>query len=263
VQIALRRGLQARFSQEHKRKILQLLLAEVEQARPAGDADSLRTLAWETLRERLRFQIDPEAVERLAQLEQTPLGPALRQGLAPLSRDGGLELPKDPEARHRLAGFEGNPLKLSAPARRSIGAARGTLAGLLLAATLAAGGWTAKELLDPLPLRPIALEWRAEGPQPAEPYAFIQERLPGGEWGLRYSGQGLPRTLEIDTESGWEPGRDYRLTLVINGAVHRQQWNLLEPAKRLELPSRSTTASSRPPAGRNRTMRAGAGAAAR
>ncbi len=72
----LRRGFLNRRTDGEQAAVLRFILHRVDQARPADvEPDSLALLAWETIRERVRLELEPEpALKRLAQLAQTPLG---------------------------------------------------------------------------------------------------------------------------------------------------------------------------------------------
>ncbi len=81
VLMVLRRGFLTRRTEHEQEEILRFILHTIDQARP-DDPDGLAGLAWETVRERVRLELEPDqALERLAQMAQTPLGGALSSSL--------------------------------------------------------------------------------------------------------------------------------------------------------------------------------------
>ncbi len=81
VQRVLRQSFFERRSPAEQEEVLCFILARLEEARPE-QAGSLEYLSWESLRERLLLEIDPDYdLSRLAQLAHTPLGPAIAASL--------------------------------------------------------------------------------------------------------------------------------------------------------------------------------------
>jgi formylglycine-generating enzyme required for sulfatase activity len=236
VQGALRRGLAARWDPARRRAVIEFLLAQIDQARPDADPDSLRLLAWELARERLALEGEPENpahARRLAALAQTSLGDGLRDALAPFGerRLPLLGQPSDPRARAWLSGIAGDPLRLrlGRVRRQPLGPGRWAVVGLLSAVALGAGGLGYFKARDPVGPDRIALDWQAQGEPPGNLYTLIEERLPGEPWRERAAAPGLP--VDIDA-APWDAEREYRLALVANGTVHPVA-ELSDPTERL------------------------------
>jgi formylglycine-generating enzyme required for sulfatase activity len=116
----LRRGFVNRRTDDEQAAVLRFILYRVDQARPADvEPDSLALLAWETIRERVRLELEPEpALKRLAQLAQTPLGGTLSTSLENFGfpdQDEKIPLrvkPAGPTALQRLARIaDGFPIR--------------------------------------------------------------------------------------------------------------------------------------------------------
>nr|VFJ46400.1 MAG: Formylglycine-generating enzyme, required for sulfatase activity, contains SUMF1/FGE domain [Candidatus Kentron sp. DK] len=154
------------------------LRAALEQAEPPrgdGEKPGLAHLKWEMARERLRLdagEIDDD-LQRIAELEKSPLGDALLADLAERPPRG---LPDTPRARQRLARFSGNPFRIPRLAAFPLKPWQWATAVVLLMAFI---GFLGKGLLD---YRAAAREWPSAvnfemvGETPA--YARLYKRLP-------------------------------------------------------------------------------------
>ena len=248
VQRALRRGLRQRWTEARRRRVIDFLVAQIDQAKPDNDPDSLRYLAWERARELQRFEADPNQVRRLAELAQTELGAGIEDQLARQRALAGTERwsettrALEPRARAWLAGIGhgigqqrrdgagGDPLGLGRIHHQPIGASRWGVAVTLLTAMLLSALWSHQQWRTPPTQTRVALDWEVSGEAPGGLYTLIQERLPGGEWQERVALPGLPDVMEV---AAWDQDREYRLALVVGGDAHPLVWQQLEPAERL------------------------------
>ena len=234
VQGALRQGFAARWDQARRRAVIEFLLAQIDQARPNADPDSLRLLAWELTRERLALEGEPENpahAQRLAELAESSLGDGLRDALAPFGERllPLLGQPSDPRARAWLSGIAGDPLGLGPARRRPLGPGRWAVFGFVGALALGAGGLGYYQWRYPAGPDRIALDWQVQGEPPGDFYTLIEVRLPGEPWRERAAAPGLP--MDIDA-APWDAEREYRLALVAGGTVHPIA-ALSEPTERL------------------------------
>lgn len=71
-------GFAARFEKEKQEKVLKFLLEQIEAEEPCP-IDSLAHLSWEWALERVRLELEPDkALERIAELEKTPLRESIK-----------------------------------------------------------------------------------------------------------------------------------------------------------------------------------------
>jgi hypothetical protein len=77
----LRSGFAIRWDDEKQKEILQFIIDQIKEAEP-DDKEGLAHLAWEWTLERVRLELSPDdALRRIAELERTPLGAAIRADL--------------------------------------------------------------------------------------------------------------------------------------------------------------------------------------
>jgi len=187
--IWLRRG-----DEKRHQMVLQFLLDALKEAKPDEPANSIAMLNWEMLHERLLLEMDAEGEhQRMGQLLQSPLAPALvdgLQGYALPAADGSVpedKIPlasrlKNPQALLRLRGITDNPLNISMLVKRWH---RWTL-GALTATTLLLGSAALFTALQQPSLTPqlqlagdnsgMLLRLQAEGDQSATWKAIADAR---------------------------------------------------------------------------------------
>ena len=183
----------------------------LDKARPTlaeGEAPGLAYLKWEMAKERLRLDAGEAGndLARLAELEKSPLGPAL---VADLEERPPRHLPANPKARQRLASLPGNPLRLRKLKAFPLTRPQKALAAALV---LCCVGFAGKGVVD----------WRgARGEGPVDNFEIVSELV--GE--LPLADIRLERRIGDDWEivgdrdrGGWLPeNTDHRLVLYGNG----------------------------------------------
>ncbi len=215
----LRTGFRVRREEQDQEAVLRFLLARVEAAEPTGpdEKNSLAHVAWESVRERLRLELEPGyALRRLAELAKTPLGPAIEAELETVGFPGQSDkiplrvAPHGLHALQRLARLQGRDSVI--PGLAAVSRWHWLVLGLLVAVVVGSGGWGGYRYFH----SPEEMVWGVEGSTDA--LALLEAR---DEDGWRVEGMGSVGSLD---ERGLEPGEDYRLT--VYGSGHRTPMEL-------------------------------------
>jgi len=202
----LRQGFLVRRTDQEQEKVLRFILQEIHKAQPS-EPESLAYLAWETIRERVRLELEAsDDLSRLAQIAKTPLAGAIsasleNYGFPDQSEKIPLRLkPRNPAALQRLAriaeGFSVKKLDAYPVAR-----AHWAVLAILLVAFLSFAGWSVKTALEKQhPDR----NWVFD-PPPDNVYAQIEE--------LGGSSTPISGTLSQVTSYTLDSTKKYQLTL--------------------------------------------------
>jgi len=204
--IWLRRG-----DDKRHQVVLQFLLDALDEAKPAEPAGSLAMLSWEMLRERLLLEKDAKGEhQRMGELLQSPLAPALMDGLqgyALPAADGSVPEGKIPLASHlsnpkalrRLRAIADNPLNIGMLVkhwhRRTLGILATTT--LLFMSVALFSAWQQPSLMPELRLAGdssgMLLRLQAEGEQSATWKAAMrgeQQAINTGSYNIALFGGG-------------------------------------------------------------------------
>ncbi|MCP4702642.1 MAG: SUMF1/EgtB/PvdO family nonheme iron enzyme [Gammaproteobacteria bacterium] len=231
VQKILRRFFLARRSDTEQEAVLRFLLAEIDKAKPAGKEDTLATLAWEFVREKVRFELEPDDVERLAQLEKTPLSTAINEWLGRFSLPGDIEKfqlrrkPQNRETLQKLARFSANPLSV---ARLAAFPGHWLLLELLCLVLLGFSGQAIKHYLHD---GKSDWSWSGSATAAIEELSMLVEYREKEKWRVYDLAQGDTGIYKLLDNPPLMVETDYRVTLYGDGEKTVREFRIDAPVK--------------------------------